>query len=165
MDQLPRLGKRELICLLSFTCNYVVFVWRSFLFLWVLGMGYVILLWHSLSLPYNYFDTMKKQEKDHRYNVLCDRWRSLVCQPTQLEIRSNRRSSVEPWWTKQQTKELRFQPAKINSFRSGNIESDARSTGVQLKSAAKLSTLIGLITKHADCRMPILLRCLIIFRN
>ena len=51
----PRLGKRELICLLSFTCNYVVFVWRGFLFLWVLGMGYVILLWHSLSLPYNYF--------------------------------------------------------------------------------------------------------------
>ena len=57
MDQLPRLGKRELICLLSFTCNYVVFVWRGFLFLWVLGMGYVILLWHSLSLPYNYLVT------------------------------------------------------------------------------------------------------------
>ena len=44
----------ELICLLLFTCNYVVFVWRGFLFLWVLGMGNVI-LWHSLSLPYNYF--------------------------------------------------------------------------------------------------------------
>ena len=28
--------------------------WRRFLFLWVLGIGYVILLWHSLSLPYNY---------------------------------------------------------------------------------------------------------------
>ena len=55
MDQLPRLGKRELNCLLLFTCNYVVSVWRGFLFLWVLGMGYVILLWHSLSLPYNYF--------------------------------------------------------------------------------------------------------------
>ena len=54
MDQLPLLGKRELICLLLFTCNYVVFVRRSFLFLWVLGMDYVILLWHSLSLPYNY---------------------------------------------------------------------------------------------------------------
>ena len=54
MDQLPRLGKRELICLLLFTCNYVVSVWRGFLFTWVLGMGYVILLWHSLSLPYNY---------------------------------------------------------------------------------------------------------------
>ena len=51
MDQLPRLGKRELICLLLFTCNIVVSVWRGFLFLWVLGMGYVILLWHSLSLP------------------------------------------------------------------------------------------------------------------
>ena len=55
MDQLPQLGKRELICLLLFTCNYVVSVWRVFLFLWVLGMGYVILLWHSHSLPYNYF--------------------------------------------------------------------------------------------------------------
>ena len=55
MDQLPRLGKRELICLLLFTCNYVVSVLRGFLFLWVLGMGYVILLRHSLSLPYNYF--------------------------------------------------------------------------------------------------------------
>ena len=56
VDQLPRLGKRELICLLLFTCNYVVSVWRGFLFLWVLGMGYVILLWYSLGLPYNYFD-------------------------------------------------------------------------------------------------------------
>ena len=56
VDQLPRLGKRKLICLLLFTCNYVVPVWTGFLFLWVLGMGYVILMWHSLSLPYNYFD-------------------------------------------------------------------------------------------------------------
>ena len=55
MDQLPRLGKRELICLLLFTCNCVVSVWRGFLFLWVLGMGYVILFWHSMGLPYNYF--------------------------------------------------------------------------------------------------------------
>ena len=30
MDQLPRLGKRELICLLLFTCNYVVSGWRGF---------------------------------------------------------------------------------------------------------------------------------------
>ena len=55
VDQLLRLGKRELISLLLFTCNYVVSVRRGFLFLWVLGMGYVILLWHSLSLPYNYY--------------------------------------------------------------------------------------------------------------
>ena len=39
---LPRLGKKELICLLLFTCDYVVCVWRGFLFLWVLGMGCVI---------------------------------------------------------------------------------------------------------------------------
>ena len=37
--------------LISFTCNYVVSVRRGFLFLCVLGMGCVILLWHSLSLP------------------------------------------------------------------------------------------------------------------
>ena len=55
-DHLPRLKKRELICLLLFTCNYVVSVRRGYLFLWVLGLGYVILLWHSLSLPYNSFD-------------------------------------------------------------------------------------------------------------
>ena len=54
MDQLPRFGKRELICLLLFICNYVVSVWRGFFFLWVLGMGYIILLLHSLSLPYDY---------------------------------------------------------------------------------------------------------------
>ena len=48
----------ELICLLLFTCNYVVSVWRGSLFLWVLGMSYVILLWHSLSLPYNYFGSL-----------------------------------------------------------------------------------------------------------
>ena len=45
-----------LICLLSFTCNYVFSVRRGFLFLLVLGMGCVILLWHSLGLPYNSFD-------------------------------------------------------------------------------------------------------------
>ena len=55
VDLLPRLGMRELICLLLFTCDYVVSVLRGFHFLWVLGMGYVILLWHSLSLSYNYF--------------------------------------------------------------------------------------------------------------
>ena len=44
-----------LVCLLLFACGCVVSVWRGFLFLWVLGVGYVILLWHSLSLPYNYF--------------------------------------------------------------------------------------------------------------
>ena len=54
VDQLPRLGKRANLSAVV-TCNYVVSVWRGFPFLWVLGMGYVILLWHSLSLPYNYF--------------------------------------------------------------------------------------------------------------
>ena len=60
MDHLPRLGKRVLFFLLLFTCNYVVSVKRGVLFLWVLGMGYVILLWHSLSLPYNYFEEVEE---------------------------------------------------------------------------------------------------------
>ena len=54
MSQFTQLWKRELICLML-TCNYVVSVWRGFIFLWVFGKGYVILLWHSLSVPYNYF--------------------------------------------------------------------------------------------------------------
>ena len=64
VDQLPRLEKRKLICLhVLFACNYVVSVRRGFLFLWVLGMGCVILLWHSLSLPYNYFEYYVKSDK------------------------------------------------------------------------------------------------------
>ena len=51
----PSVGEERANLSAGFTCNYVVSVWRDFLFLWVLGMGYVILLWHSLSLPYNYF--------------------------------------------------------------------------------------------------------------
>ena len=54
-DQLPLLGKRELMCLLSYTSECVVSVQRGILFLLVLGIGCVILLWHSLGLPYNYF--------------------------------------------------------------------------------------------------------------
>ena len=41
VDQLPRLGKRELICLLLFTCNYVVSIWSGFLFHWD-GLRYFI---------------------------------------------------------------------------------------------------------------------------
>ena len=52
-DQLPRLRKRELICLLFL----LVIMWflsgQVFLFLFVLGIGCGILLWHSLGLPYN----------------------------------------------------------------------------------------------------------------
>ena len=71
VDQLPRLGKRELICLLLFTCNYVVSVWRGFFFLWVLGMGYVILLWHSLSLPCNTFGVQSKFKTPSTEKGIC----------------------------------------------------------------------------------------------
>ena len=37
------------------SCTYIVNVRRGFLFLLVLGMGYVILLRHSLGLPCYYF--------------------------------------------------------------------------------------------------------------
>ena len=36
-------GKEKANLSVLFTCNYVVSVRRGFLFLWVLGMGYVIL--------------------------------------------------------------------------------------------------------------------------
>ena len=37
-------GEEGAVCLLLFVCGYVVSVWRGFLFLWVLWMGYVVLL-------------------------------------------------------------------------------------------------------------------------
>ena len=92
MGQLPRLGKRELICLLLFTCNYVVFVWKSFLFLCVLGMDYVILLWHSLSLPYNYIDqkqrfqTFAMLENGVRYSEVASHLTVSQLTTTQLSI-------------------------------------------------------------------------------
>ena len=100
MDQLPRLGKRGLICLLLFTCNYVVSVWRGFLFLLVLGMGYVILLWHSLSLPYNYFESLVTHAKflDRMTSVLVPKkvfttiwvwWPSSLCDLDHLRIYIN----------------------------------------------------------------------------
>ena len=55
VDQLPWLEEREIIFLLSFTCNYVVSVRKGFLFLLVLEMGCVVLLWYSLGLPYILF--------------------------------------------------------------------------------------------------------------
>ena len=60
--QLPRLGKRANLSVVVVTCNYAVSVCRGFLFLWVLGMGYVILLWHSLSLLYNYFGCIQGED-------------------------------------------------------------------------------------------------------
>ena len=42
------------------------------LFLSVLGMGYVILLWHSRSLPYNYFDYTEDIGEPHYKPVMCE---------------------------------------------------------------------------------------------
>ena len=42
--------ERELVCQLSFSCGYVVSVRGGFLFHCVLGMGCVILLWHSMRI-------------------------------------------------------------------------------------------------------------------
>ena len=47
--------KANISAIVYLTCNYVVSVRWGFLFLLVLGMGCVILLWHSLGLPFNYF--------------------------------------------------------------------------------------------------------------
>ena len=69
-DQLPRLGKREVACLLSLTCNYVVSVRRGFFFLWVLGIGCIILLGHCLDLPYNYFTSRTKKKSFAKFDIV-----------------------------------------------------------------------------------------------
>ena len=56
------------------------------------------------------------------------------------------------------TKKLRPKQTKINSFMSGpSLSLTPERTGVQLKREAKLLTVIGLNTKHADCRIIFML--------
>ena len=96
-----------------------------------------------------YYDEAKMRTRQKR--VATDTWRSLGCRTTPLEHWSRRKPTVEPRWAKQQTKKFRPKPIKINSFMSGpSLSLDARPTGVQLKREAKLLTVIGLSTKHAD---------------
>ena len=58
VDQLPRSGKRELICLLFFTCNYVVSVRRGLLLGAWDGLRYFIVAlpepFHIIILPLGY---------------------------------------------------------------------------------------------------------------
>ena len=59
--------------------------------------------------------------------------------------------------TKQQTR-ISLATTNLNKPHVGPItESNARPTGVQLKREAKLPTVTGLITKHADCRITLIL--------
>ena len=60
MDQLSRLGKRELMCLLLFACNCVVSVWKGFplpLSAWD-GLRYFIVALPEPSI--NYYTVRKK---------------------------------------------------------------------------------------------------------
>ena len=68
MDRLPQLGKRKLSFLLLFTFKYVVSV-RGFLFPLLLGIGCLILLWHSLGLPYDYLAMYLPPEISHMGNT------------------------------------------------------------------------------------------------
>ena len=74
-----------------------------------------------------------------KQRVATDTWRSLGCRTTPLEHWSKRKPIVEPRWAKQQTKKLRPQLV------------------LQFKREAKLPTVIGLTTKHADCRIIFML--------
>ena len=91
MDQLPQLGKKELFCLLLFTCNYVVSVWRGFLFLWVLGLRYFIMALPEPSIYY--FDDDKVNI--HGQDVDLETTASGHC-CIKLE-RENRNQSGETW--------------------------------------------------------------------
>ena len=63
-----------------------------------------------------YNETRKKQR------VATEIWRSLGCRTTPLEYwskkkkKKKKKKTVEPTWAKQQTKKLRPQRTKINSF-------------------------------------------------
>ena len=67
----------------------MVFVRRDFFFLWVLWMGYVILLWDSLSLPYNYFklSDIKQERISNCIHHIC---LSELCPSFHLNVRASR---------------------------------------------------------------------------
>ena len=67
---------------------------------------------------HKYYDETKMRTRK-KQRVVTDTWRSLGCRTTPLEHWSKRKPTVEPRWAKQQTKKLRPQPTKINSFMSG----------------------------------------------
>ena len=74
-DQLPRSGKRELICLLSFTCNYVVSVRSGFLFLSSSGcLGWAVLF--NCDTPWTFhINILNKLETDTpTEEMLTHRW-------------------------------------------------------------------------------------------
>ena len=100
-----------------------------------------------------------KQDEDST-ETCCDRHLEILGVSNKpLKHWSKRKPTVEPRWAKQRTKKLRPQPTKINSVMSGPSLSlsDARPTGVQLTSEAKLLTVIGLNTKHANYRIIFML--------
>ena len=93
--------------------------------------------------------------RNRQERVVTDTRRSPGCRTTPLEHWSKRKQTVEPRWAKQQTKKLRPKPTKINSFMSG--PSSSLMPNPQLKREAKLLTVMGLNTKHADCRIIFML--------
>ena len=88
--------------------------------------------------------------------VATDTWRSLGYRTTPLEHGAKENQQLNPGGPNNQTKKLRPQLTKINSFMSGPSSSH-QPTGVQLKREAKLFTVIGLQNKHADCRIIVML--------
>ena len=72
VDQLPRLGKTELVFLLLFTCSFVVSVSWRFLFLLVLGMGcaFFIVALPGPSVNYHNLDFLTMLRK-LEFCVLC----------------------------------------------------------------------------------------------
>ena len=54
-----------------------------------------------------------------KQRVATDTWRPLGCQTTALEHWSEGKPTVEPRWTKQQTKKTPALTTKMNSFMSG----------------------------------------------
>ena len=65
-----------------------------------------------------YYDETKIRTRQ-KQRVATVPWRCLGCRTTPLEHWSKRKPTVELRWAKQQAKQLRRQPTKINSFMAG----------------------------------------------
>ena len=99
-------------------------------------------------------NTMKKQRRGlNRCNVLQSAGNPKTVQQHHWKSGAKEEHQLSPGGPSNRRK-LRSQPTKMNSFGSGpSLSPTPDPPACILKSAVKLTTVIGLITKHADCRI------------
>ena len=98
------------------------------------------------------------QTSEHINQDLSLRWNKASTQQ-QTNSKTLEQQKSKSWTPVGPTKDRSSGPSQLNwkLYAEAIIKSEARPTGLELKRSAKLSTVIGLTTKHAVCRITFML--------